>query len=75
MTSTNTAYSFEHANEKTTTVQGRTYKVWDDFRKRCTMAQSDEGEVKRIRCNGYLGNDLSIRKAIASSYNLKSFRK
>lgn len=75
MTRTNTAYSYEHANESTTTVKGETYTVWDDYKMRCTMAQNEDGETKRIRCGGYLGNDLSVRKAIARAFGLDSFRK
>lgn len=60
---------------KTTTVQGKTYKVWSDFIMRATYAEDENGTVKAIRCNGYLSNDLSIRKAIALVFHLGSFRK
>lgn len=75
MTPTNTKYSYEHANECTTTVQGETYTVWDNYMKRGTFAQNEAGEVKQIKHSGYITNDLTVRKAIAASFNLKSFRK
>lgn len=75
MTATNTKYSYEHANECTTTVQGETYFVWDNYKRRGTFAQNEAGEVKTIKSSGYLSNDLAVRKAIAASFNLESFRK
>ena len=75
MTATNTEYSYEHANECTTTVQGETYTVWDNYKLRGTFAQNEAGEVRVIKSSGYLSNDLAVRKAIAASFNLKSFRK
>lgn len=75
MTATNTKYSYEHANECTTTVNGETYTVWDNYKYRGTFAMNEAGEVKVIKSNGYLSNDLTTRKAIAASFNLKSFRK
>lgn len=75
MTATNTKYSYEHANECTTTVNGETYIVWDNYKLCGTFAKNEVGEVKRIKSNGYISNDLTVRKAIAASFNLKSFRK
>lgn len=75
MTTTNTKYSYEHANECTTTVQGETYTVWNNYMRRGTFAKNEAGEVKTIKFNGYISNDLNVRKAIANSFNLKSFRK
>lgn len=75
MTPTNTKYSYEHANECTTTVQGETFTIWDNYLYRGTFAQNEAGEVRQIKSNGYISNDLNVRKAIASSFNLKSFRK
>lgn len=75
MTATNTKYSYEHANERTTTVNGETYTVWDNYKFRGTFAKNEAGEVKQIKSNGYISNDLTTRKAIAASFNLKSFRK
>lgn len=60
---------------KTTTVEGKIYKVWSDFIKRATYAEAEDGTVKMIRGSGYLNNDLSIRKAIACVFHHKSFRK
>lgn len=57
------------------TVQGKTYKVWSDFIDRSTYAENEEGEIKRIHGNGYIHNELTVRKAIAASYGLKSFRR
>lgn len=60
---------------KTTTVQGKVYKVWSDFIKRATYAENEEGEVKMLAGGTYLSNDLTIRKAIATVYGLETFRK
>lgn len=75
MNPTNTKYSYEHANECTTTVQGETYTVWNNCLYRGTFAQNEAGEVRQIKSNGYISNDLNVRKAIAEVFNLKSFRK
>ena len=75
MTPTNTKYSYEHANECTTTVQGQTFTVWDNYLYRGTFAQNEAGEVRQIKFNGYISTNLNVRKAIANSFNLKSFRK
>ena len=76
MNRTNTKPSYEHANEcTTTTVQGETYTVWDNYLYRGTFAQNEAGEVRQIKSNGYISNDLNVRKAIAEVFNLKSFRK
>lgn len=52
MNPTNTKYSYEHANECTTTVQGETYTVWDNYKRRGTFAKNEAGEVKQIKYNG-----------------------
>lgn len=75
MNRTNTKSSYEHANERTTTVQGETYTVWENYRFRGTFAQNEAGEIGQIKSNGYISNDLTVRKAIAAVFNLKSFRK
>lgn len=75
MTKTNTEYSYEHANEATTTVAGGTYIVWDNYTKRGTFAQNEAGEVKQIKYSGYVSKDLSVRKAIQAAFNLDTFRK
>lgn len=62
-------------NEKTTTVAGQTFTVWSDYIKRGTYAASASGEVKRICGGGYISNDLTVRKAIAASFGLRTFRK
>ena len=58
-----------------TTVEGKTYKHWSDFIKRGTFAEDENGHVKCIKSSGYLGNDLSIRKAIAVAFGHNTFRK
>lgn len=60
---------------KTTTVMGKQYEVWGDFILRAMVAKNEAGEEKIIRRGGYLNNDLSIRKAIADSFGLTSFKK
>lgn len=57
------------------TVQGKTYEVWSDFNTRATYARSEDGDTRRICGSGYISNDLTVRKAIACRYGLKSFRK
>lgn len=75
MIKTNTKYSYEHANEATTTVAGETYIVWDNFMMRGTFAQNEAGEIKQIKFRGYVSKDLSVRKAIQAAFNLDTFRK
>lgn len=59
-----------------TTVNGRKFNHWGDSIKRAEIAEDVEtGEVKVIRYNGYLSNDLSVRKAIARTFGLPTFRK
>jgi hypothetical protein len=59
-----------------TTVNGKKYNHWGDSIKRAEIAEDVEtGEVKVIRYNGYLSNDLSVRKAIARTFGLPTFRK
>lgn len=59
-----------------TSVQGTKYSVWSDYITRCTFAENVEtGERKAISTSGYLSKDLSIRKAIASSFGYDSFKK
>lgn len=57
------------------TVQGETYEVWSDFIQRATYARNAAGETKRLCAGGYIHNDLTVRKAIANRFGLKSFRK
>ena len=63
------------SNEKTTTVAGKTYTVWSDYIKCGTVARDENGSEKRIAGGSYLNNDLTIRKAIAASFSLATFRK
>ena len=73
---TDTPYSYEHANESKTSIKGVEYLVWDNYMTRSTVAQNVEtGEIKVIKYHGYIGNDLTARKAIASCFHLDSFRK
>lgn len=60
---------------KTTTVCGKTFKVWSDFMAKGTYAEDENGEIKRIAGGSYLRNDLTIRKEIAIRWHLPSFRK
>ena len=60
---------------RTTTVQGQTYEVWSDFNARGTYAKNADGVVKMISSSGYIHNDLTVRKAIAVCFGLRSFRK
>ena len=57
------------------TVAGKNFTVYSDFILRGTLATDGQtGETKIIKSSGYLSNDLSIRKAIAQIFNLKTFR-
>ena len=56
-------------------VAGKQFKVWADYIMRAMYAQDEAGEVRMIRGSGYLNKDLSIRKAIANSFRLETFRK
>lgn len=60
---------------RTTTVNGKTYKVWSDTNKRATYAENEAGEVKAIRTSGYITNDLTTRKAIALVFGLTTFKR
>lgn len=56
-------------------VNGKTFKVWSDFIMRGTFAEDENGTVKQISYSGYIRNDLTVRKAIATAFNLPTFRK
>ena len=61
---------------RTTTVHGITFEVWSDFIARATFAKCCvTGEQKRISSGGYIRNDLTVRKAIATAFKLTTFRK
>lgn len=59
-----------------TQVAGRRYTIVHDYINRSTYAIDDATqERKTIRHGHYLGNDLTIRKEIARTYQLATFRK
>ena len=59
-----------------TTVQGETYEYWCNFVGRNTYAlRVSDGDYAVIKDSGYLSRDLSVRKAIAASFGLGSFRR
>lgn len=61
---------------RTTTVHGITFEVWSDFTARATFAKcAVTGEEKKISSSGYIRNNLTVRKAIASAFKLLTFRK
>ena len=61
---------------KNTQVSGLEFEVYSDFIARATFATNKQtGETKKIHGSGYLSNDLSIRKAIACTFQLPTFRK
>jgi hypothetical protein len=61
---------------KVTTVNGIDFEVYSDFIARGTFATNKQtGETKQIQGNGYIHNDLTVRKAIALIYHLPTFRK
>ena len=58
-----------------TNVAGTEFEVYSDLIARGTFAVNTEtGETKMIKSGGYLSNDLSVRKAIASAFNMATFR-
>lgn len=60
---------------RTTTVDGKKFTIWADYIIRGMCAEDEQGNIKKIHGNGYLNNDLAIRKAIAAAYGLRTFRK
>ena len=59
-----------------TQVAGIKFEHWADFIQRGCFAQNMEtGEIKQISWNGYISNELTVRKAIASKFKLRTFRK
>ena len=63
-------------NYRDTQVCGISFTTYDDYIDRATYAiDNSTGITKAIKTSGYLGNDLSIRKAIAIVFGLPSFRK
>lgn len=59
----------------TTMVSGIGFEYWGDIIERGTFAKNiSTGEIKRIHGSGYLTKDLSVRKAIAISFGLPTFR-
>ena len=63
-------------NFRDTQVCGISFTTYDDYIARTTFAiDNNTGVTKAIKTSGYLGNDLSIRKAIALVFGLPTFRK
>lgn len=63
-------------DSKTSNSKRKKINYWADIIERAEIAEDIEtGEVKAIRYNGYLSNDLSVRKAIAMTFGLPTFRK
>lgn len=60
---------------RTTTVNGKEFKVWSDFIACGTFAEDSEGNIKQISGGSYISNDLTVRKAIALVFKLPTFRK
>lgn len=58
-----------------TTVEGHTYKYWSDTYFRGTFAENARGEIHQIKHNGYITNDLTVRKAIATVFGHGTFKK
>lgn len=58
-----------------TQVNGQTFEYWADFIQRGMFAKAEDGTVKMIHGSGYISNDLTVRKAIACTFGLPTFRK
>lgn len=57
-------------------VNGRPFTVVHDYVSRGTyVIDESTRERKVIKSNGYMSNDLKIRKAIAVAFRLPTFRK
>jgi hypothetical protein len=55
---------------------GLYFHTKSDFNRRGTFAGNKEtGEIRQIIWSGYIHNDLTVRKALASAFNLSTFRK
>ena len=59
-----------------TKVAGVQFIYWPDYIDRSMYAQNcDTMAIKKICGSGYISNDLTVRKAIASAFNLETFRR
>lgn len=59
-----------------TFVNGNCYEFWGDYIAKGTFAKNVKtGETKQISFSGYIHNDLTVRKAIASTFNEPTFRR
>ena len=56
-------------------VNGKMFRVWADFIKRCMFAENEDGIIKMIHNGGYIKNELTTRKAISAAYGMDSFKK
>ena len=63
------------SSSRKTTVAGKTFIVWADYIIRGMCAEDEHGNIKKIYGGGYLNNDLTIRKAIAATWGLPTFKK
>ena len=60
----------------TTQVAGITFSIFTDFNLRGqTAINHATGEERIIKLNGYVRNELSVRKAIAAAFDLPTFRR
>jgi hypothetical protein len=67
--------SYEKINIREAQVAGQKFTVWSDFIARATFAENADGVMKAIRTSGYIHNELTVRKAIATAFALPTFRK
>lgn len=67
--------SYQKINVREAQVAGQKFTVWSDFIARATFAENSEGVMKAIRTSGYIHNELTVRKAIATAFALPTFRK
>lgn len=59
-----------------TTVNGIRFLHWADMTYACVWAENMEThEIRKIHANGYVSRDLTVRKEIATSFRLPTFRK
>lgn len=60
-----------------TMVDGVEYVYWSDFGIKGTFAapKDKEDSRKQISYSGYIHKDLTVRKAIAAAFGLKTFRR
>jgi len=56
------------ANLRNIEVKGQQFKVWSDYIERATFAESESGEIKKLRSSGYIHAERTVKKAIKTMF-------